>query len=127
MTLHYSLLYPEGFSTKTRLPVPSKTQIVKKRIFISGPMTGIPGYNYEAFHVVADRIRRQGDDPLNPAAGLSMEEVHPWDWYMRRSLSLLLTAEEVWLLPGWETSRGATLERHVAEVLGLPIEERRVY
>lgn len=34
-----------------------------------------------------------------------------------------LACDEMLLLPGWESSRGAQLERHIAEELGLMINE----
>jgi hypothetical protein len=42
---------------------------------------------------------------------------------MREALRLMLTADAVALLPGWEDSRGALLERHVAMQLGMIVRE----
>lgn len=40
---------------------------------------------------------------------------------MRRDLQMLLKCSAVCMLPGWKRSRGARLEHHVAEELGLDI------
>ena len=40
---------------------------------------------------------------------------------MRHDLALLLGCDAIAMLPGWERSRGAWLERLIAEALGLPV------
>ena len=61
-----------------------------------------------------------GLDAVNPAE-LNPESGMPWAWYLRRDLAALLGCDAVALLPGWQDSKGACLERHVAEQLGMPI------
>ncbi|POB12318.1 DUF4406 domain-containing protein [Sulfobacillus sp. hq2] len=91
------------------------------RLYLAGPMTGYPDYNYPAFFAAADALRHAGYTILNPAdIGL-----HPtWTWadYMRVGLDTLTThAEAVAVLPGWEASRGARLEVRLARRLGLRV------
>jgi len=92
------------------------------RIYIAGPMTGIKDHNYPAFFCVAAKLRAEGRDVINPA-----EQTYgigkPWTFYMRLGLQGLLQCDEIVLLPGWESSRGARLEREVAEQLGMKITE----
>ncbi len=98
-------------------------------LYIAGPMTGYPEHNYPAFHDAADRLRASGHHVLNPAAPL-VSEVLPepesvsWEWWMRRALRMLLDAEGVALLPGWQVSRGARIEHRTAVELGM--QRRRV-
>ena len=41
--------------------------MASKRIYISGPMTGMPEHNFPAFHAAADRLRKAGWSVVNPA------------------------------------------------------------
>src|SRR5690606_12410261 len=43
----------------------------------------------------------------------------PWAEFLKQDLQELITCDAVFLLKGWEKSRGATLEAFVAYVLGL--------
>lgn len=42
-----------------------------------------------------------------------------WVEYMRKDIAELLTCDAIYPLPGWEESRGARLEMHIARELGL--------
>jgi hypothetical protein len=86
-------------------------------------MTGIPEHNYPAFAYVATALRAKGIDVRSPHEldGGSMDKT--WSWYMREALKMMLECDEVVLLPAWETSRGARLERLVADALGIAVSE----
>lgn len=88
-----------------------------KRIYISGPMTGLPEYNFPAFTAEAERLRGLGFDVVNPA------EINPdggtWEECMRRDVALLVTCDHVATLPGWDKSQGAQLEVYIADRLGI--------
>lgn len=93
------------------------------RLYVAGPMTGLPEYNYPAFNAAADDLREDGYSVSNPAEIDEDDYPHegrpPWDWYMRRALELVVQADAVALLPGWQDSTGARLETQVAEALGM--------
>lgn len=96
-----------------------------KRIYLSGPMTGLPDSNYPAFHYEAARIRRLGYHVENPAENAPPRD-GSWSGYMRAALTQMLTCDVIALLPGWMESRGATIERGLAVRLGmeaLPVGE----
>jgi hypothetical protein len=46
-----------------------------------------------------------------------------WADYMKPDLKKFLDADCVYFLTGWEKSRGAALERHIAEALEIPFAE----
>lgn len=87
-------------------------------LYLSGPMSGYPLDNYPAFHAEARRLRELGYHVENPAENPPPSD-RSWHGYMRLALAQLLTCEGIALLPGWERSRGATLEHHVAKALGM--------
>jgi Domain of unknown function (DUF4406) len=91
------------------------------KTYIAGPMTGLPELNFPAFHQAAEWLRGMGHEVVNPAEinpGVSME----WHECMRADIAQLVTCQCIYLLPGWEDSRGAKLEHHIAERLGMRIE-----
>ena len=89
-----------------------------KRIYTAGPMSGLPGMNYDAFKAEATRLRALGFEVENPAEN---PEQDSWEAYMRVALRQMLTCDTIALLPGWIDSRGANLERNVAQKVGLTV------
>lgn len=90
-----------------------------RRIYISGPMTGHENHNFPAFHAAADRFRKAGWDVANPAENFDGRTDLPREVYLRADMLMLAQCEAIALLPGWEHSRGATLEAVLAAELGL--------
>lgn len=104
------------------------------KIYIAGPMTGLPEWNFPAFFEAEEQLIALGHQPVNPAhndgatvqealesAGSSSSPNNPWRWYMRRDLPHVLEVDALCVLPGWRESKGASLEVHVAKAIGLPI------
>lgn len=87
-----------------------------KRIYLAGPMTGLPEFNYPAFHAEAARLRALGYQVENPAENPPQDD---WEDYMKQAIPQLLTCDLMALLPGWEKSKGAMLEHHIACHLGI--------
>lgn len=90
------------------------------RIYLAGPMTGLPEFNYPAFHAEAARLRQLGYHVENPAENAT-PACGSWAGYMRQALAQLVTCETIALLPGWLASRGANIERALAVDLGIKI------
>ena len=88
------------------------------RCYIAGPMSGLPGLNFPAFHAEAKKYRDLGHDVVNPA-DLNPDHSMPWAECMRRDIAALVTCDTIVLLPNWRLSRGATLEQHIAERLSM--------
>src|SRR6266705_605952 len=92
-----------------------------KRIYISGPMTGMPNLNFLAFHAEAARLRAMCHEVVNPAEG-PLPAGLPWADYMRFDIAALLTCTMVAVLPGWGKSKGARLECSIALELGMTVQ-----
>lgn len=89
------------------------------KVYISGPMTGLPNFNREAFDVAAVDLEAMGYQVANPAS-VSIEN-GTWGQYMREDLVMLLRCDAVLALPGWRKSRGARIEIGLAKKLGMRI------
>ena len=91
-----------------------------KRIYLAGPMSGLPEFNYPAFHAEAARLRALGYHVENPAEN-PVPACKSWTGYMAICMPQIATCEAVALLPNWETSRGANREYGYAIGRGLRI------
>lgn len=91
-----------------------------KFIYLSGPMTGLPDFNRRAFNVAAEALRRSGWTVINPAE-LNTADDGEWQACMRVCLKALPDADVLALLPGWESSKGAHLELHIAHRIGIEV------
>lgn len=90
------------------------------RIYVSGPMSGVKDMNFPAFNDAAAKLRALGHEVVNPA---ELGEHDDWQWsdYLKRDIVELLKCEVILMLPNWADSRGASLEKYVAEKLGLRV------
>lgn len=105
-------------------------------IFLSGPMTGIKNYNREAFDDAEYAIRQKflyREEPveiINPAASEYVQGAErtgqevpvgskEYATILGGCLDKLKAATVVVMLPGWENSKGATIEHDTAERLGI--------
>jgi hypothetical protein len=119
-------------------------KLAGSKVYVAGPMRGIPEFNFPAFHAAADMLRQIGCTVFNPAAkdnerhgtdiskgnAAGCEEIaaKQHGFNLREALGLDLAwicaeADAVALLPGWQKSKGATAEKATAEALGLLVVE----
>jgi hypothetical protein len=105
------------------------------KIYIAGPMTGLPEYNFPAFDKAAAELTAQGHEVFNPAqndrdhgfdaSGLGGHEAERLGFSLRRALKQDLSwicdhAEGLALLPNWQKSAGVAAEIALAHALGVP-------
>ena len=90
------------------------------KIYISGPMTGLPDYNRAVFNAAAEILRGHGHEVLSPAE-LPAPPCKSWEGYMRMAVAQLVSCEMVVMLPGWGSSKGAHIEHCLAHDLGLQV------
>ena len=91
-----------------------------KRIYISGPMTGMPDLNKPAFIAAEEALRAAGFDVVNPVNN-GLPDSAEWHEHMRADIKMLMDCDGVALLPGWIGSRGACLEEYNAQRLGMKV------
>ena len=98
-----------------------------KRIYIAGPMTGLPDHNFPAFDAMATKLRGswEWDEVISPREinahyAPDYNPVHRHDW-LRNDLRELLRCTHIMLLRGWPQSKGAMLELSVAHALNMVV------
>lgn len=93
-------------------------------IYLSGPMTGYPEFNYPLFHRVAALLREEGHRVYNPAEFKHDEPAFPIrKAFAEYSAFICLEADMIVLLPGWEKSLGVSAELALAKNCGLVVRE----
>ena len=111
-------------------------------IYIAGPMRGYPNWNYEAFAKAEEYLKKCGwSNVINPATldenyedtkGLGAPEDFDPDKIeshqdanrriMRRDVDVICDeCVAIFMLPGWESSKGACAEFYLAASIGLEI------
>ena len=90
-------------------------------IYISGPISNSKGGEI-TFGGAEKYLRERGDDPINPYKIPKPKKSNDhWHYYMREAVKLLATADQIYMLDGWEDSRGARIEHRLAGDLNIPI------
>ena len=109
-----------------------------KTFYIAGPMRGKPFYNFPNFDAAKTWLELKGYSAVSPAdldrAEGFDEKAFPkdWDWSnvpedfemkdaVLRDVDAIVNCDGVVLLDGWNLSKGASAEAHVAIWLGLPV------
>lgn len=104
-----------------------------KQIYIAGPMSVYPEFNFPAFFAAQKKFEAEGWKVWNPAAKESEDNVvldvsfasgdhktlvkNGWDWKsaFEWDCHKVLRSDAIFLLPGWEKSTGARAEWAVAQ------------
>ena len=73
------------------------------------------------FIIVENLLKRHGvREVLNPLSN-GLPITASWEDHMKEDIRLLTKADYVFMLDGWETSRGAKIEHRLAKELGIQI------
>jgi nucleoside 2-deoxyribosyltransferase len=94
------------------------------KVYLSGPMSGIEDFNFPAFEKEAKRLRAANIEVVSP------HEVNPdttmtWEQCLRADIKALCDCDTLVLMDGWESSKGANLELHIAHRLGMTVVQAR--
>lgn len=94
----------------------------RRKIYLSGPMTGYPEFNYPHFNRVAGELRKMGHEVYNPAEFKYDEPTFPArKAFAEYSAYICNEADTIVLLTGWEKSLGVSAELALAKNCGLEI------
>lgn len=97
----------------------------KRKIYISGPISGTDDWK-ERFTRAEKELRvlysAAGEeiDVINPAR-IEMPEGTTWQQYMDITLQMLRGCDEIYMLAGWRSSKGAQIERLYALGSGIVV------
>lgn len=94
---------------------------MKERIYISGAITGTDDY-MERFAEAENDLTKAGYEVVNPAkVNAQLPKGTSYDDYMKMSFCMLGTCDYIYMLRGWQNSKGANLELREAKELGTSI------
>jgi hypothetical protein len=107
----------------------------KLTVYLAGPMTGIPQFNFPKFDRIAKELREAGFNVISPAEmddpetrawamastdgaiGSGSSKGETWGDFLSRDVKIVADkVEGVVCMDGWEKSRGARLEVFVANL-----------
>ena len=88
------------------------------KIYICGPMTGLPDLNFPAFDEARDKLVAEGHWVYSPADLERNRTPRSYQDNLKDDLKYLVKCDSIYLLKGWEKSNGARLEKFVAQKLG---------
>jgi len=88
-------------------------------IYISGAITGTTDY-MERFAAAEKRLSEAGFVVINPAkVNSQLPKETDYTGYMKMSLTMLSLCNGIYMIDGWEDSRGAKIEYDYAKATGL--------
>lgn len=90
------------------------------KLYIAGPMSGLPEFNYPAFHAAEAQLQAAGYETLNPATN-AKPDPETWEGYMRAAIGQVIQADGIAFLPGAAGSRGARIEMKLGWDLSLDV------
>lgn len=92
-----------------------------KKVYISGAIAGHDLAERKAAFKAAERkLAEMGFAPVNPFDNGVPDGAH-WRVHMRADIALLVQCDLIYMLRGWELSKGAKLEHDVATSCGIKV------
>lgn len=93
---------------------------MNRTAYVAGRITGLPiGEVQQKFNTISTELTDKGYLVVKPM-GVT-DDSRAWDDSVRNDIKLMLECDEVHMLPDWQESRGAQLERDIAIRLGMQV------
>jgi len=93
-------------------------EMKKELWYLSGPITGYANHNTEEFVDQTTFLRSKGYRILNPCA---LTHLPSWAANLKRDIKRLMNCRGIFVLKGWQASKGAVLEVFLAMILNMPV------
>ncbi|WP_311324489.1 DUF4406 domain-containing protein [Capnocytophaga sputigena] len=91
------------------------------KIYISGKISGTDlTETRKRFAAVAKAMKRLGCEPINPLEN-GLSEHDSWEAHIAKDIADLLQCKAIYMLQGWQESKGARIELYIATEIGIPI------
>jgi hypothetical protein len=107
---------PQEINTMEITSSPAVAEVVQQtktvKVYISGPMTTVSDKNKSAFEITELFFKKIGYEVVNPYDS-SKERLA----CLKAGIRSLVECDIIFMLPGWENSEGAQLERLIARSL----------
>ena len=93
---------------------------MNRTAYVAGKITGLSRPHVkEKFSQISDRLKGMGYHVVQPV-GVTTED-HEWEDNIRYDIKKMLECDELHMLPDWQESRSAKLERDIALRLGMQV------
>ena len=90
-------------------------------VYLAGPMSGRPNYNFDEFNRITGILRDRGVRVLNPAETAGGVQDLGRQWYFKYDFGVIALCDAVLCMPEWDTSEGAKAEVVYASEIGVPV------
>lgn len=95
--------------------------MTRVKVYISGPITGIdPELCRARFAAAKKELHQRGMEPVSPLEN-GLPDDAPYDEHMKRDLEMLADCGIIYMLNGWERSKGCRIEFNTAITAKKPI------
>ena len=93
---------------------------MNRTAYVAGKVTGLPKDQVKSkFNMITNRLMDLGYQVVKPIA--VGDDSGTWTDAIRADIKKMLECDEVHMLPDWQESRGAQLERDIAIRLGMQV------
>jgi len=93
---------------------------MNRTAYVAGKVTGLPHEEVKSkFNMISDQLKNMGYHVVRPVN--VTDNSRDWDDALKNDIRKMLECDELHMLPDWQESRGAQLERDIALRLGMQI------